>query len=83
MLQVVVFKPVNTEWVGFIVFTTEKNGPLRLSLDYRKRNAVKMKDLYLLPRMGKCTDSLGEVRILSTLDAISWYWQINIDEPDG
>ena len=37
---------------------------------------MKVRDAYLISRMGKCTESLGDASVLSTLDVSSEYWKI-------
>lgn len=44
-------------------------------------NALTLMDSYPLPRMEKCIDSLGEIRIFPTLDASFGYLKIEMDEP--
>lgn len=61
-----------------------RNGRLQLTLrqkmvrsafciDYRKQNAVTVKDACPIPRMDECLDSLGEARVFYTLFVISGY----------
>lgn len=52
---------------------TPKKGFLRFSVDYRRLNAVPKCDLYLIPHMYECIDSLGKVTIFSKLNANSGY----------
>jgi Reverse transcriptase (RNA-dependent DNA polymerase) len=51
-------------------------------VDYRKLNALTVRDLYPLPRMDEYLDSLGDAVIFSTMDCNSGYWQIPISEED-
>lgn len=37
---------------------------------------------YALPRMNKCIHSIGQAQYFTTIDAYSWYWQINIRKQD-
>ena len=55
---------------------------MRFCVDYRRLNAVTVKDTYPLPRMDECLDSLGDTKVFSALDAISGYWQMPIPESD-
>lgn len=69
-----VVEPVTTEWADRIVFAAQKNGPLHFYIDYRKQTAVTFHDSYPILSMDGFTDSLGELKAFSTLDATSWYW---------
>ena len=53
---------------------------MHFCVDYRKLNAVTVKDTYPLPRMDECLDSLRDTKVFSALDAISGYWQMPIPE---
>lgn len=73
---------VKTEWASPIVFVPKEDGDLRLCVDFCKLNAVTIRDSYLIPRLEECTDSLGDARILSILDASSGYWRVEIAKED-
>ena len=55
---------------------------MRFCFDYRRLNAVTVKDSYPLPRIDDCIDTLGEAVIFSTLDAYSGYHQLSIAKRD-
>ena len=55
---------------------------MRFCVDFRRLNALNIPDTYPLPRMEDCIDSLGEVRLFTTLDALWGYWQVPIAESD-
>jgi Reverse transcriptase (RNA-dependent DNA polymerase) len=65
-----------------VVLITKSDGTIRFCVDYRKLNALTVKDSYPLPRMDECLDSLGDATIFSTLDCNSGYWQIAMREED-
>jgi hypothetical protein len=48
---------------------------MRFCVDYRKLKNLKECDVYPLPRLDECIDSLGDAFLFSTLDANSGYWQ--------
>ncbi len=54
----------------------------RVSVNYRKLNAITVRDPYPIPRMDKCIDSLRSAKIFSTLDCNSGHRQIPIAEKD-
>ena len=82
MLTEGVIEPSTSEWAAPVVFAPKKDGTLRFCVDYRRLNAVTLRDSYPIPRMDECIDSLGDAKIFSTLDCNSGYWQIEIDEDD-
>ncbi len=48
-----------TEWAIPVVLVPEQDESLRCFVDYRRLNALTVKDSYPLPRMDDCLDSLG------------------------
>lgn len=82
MLDAEVIEPAQSEWASPVVLIPKKDGSVRFCVDYRKLNALTVKDTYPLPRMDECLDSLGEATVFSTLDCNSGYWQIPIAPDD-
>ena len=52
----------------------------RLCIDYRRLNAVTKKNAYLLPRKDDSLDALAGSTYFSTLDLVSGYWQVPLDQ---
>lgn len=73
---------MTTKQAANILFV-QRDGSLRFCEVYRKLHTKMICNLDLLHRMDQCIDSFGEASLLSTLDAGTWYWQIEIDEGDG
>lgn len=48
-----------SSWVSTVVLIRKKNGTLRFCVDYRKRNAVTVKDCHPLPRMDDILNRLS------------------------
>jgi len=82
MLGMGVIEPAQTEWASPIVFAPKKDGAMRFCVDYRRLNAMTLRDSYPIPRMDECIDSLGDANIFTTLDANCGYWQIEIADQD-
>ena len=65
-----------------VVVCRKKNGSIRLTVDYRRLNAITKKDAYPLPRIDDSLDALGGACLFSSLDAQSGYYQIPMAEED-
>ena len=63
-----------------ICLVKKKNGTCRFCIDFRKFNAVTLRDAYPLPRIDDTLDSLSDSMWFSTLDLASGYWQIRMSE---
>ena len=82
MLDMDVIEEAECEWASPVVFAPKPDGTLRFCVDYRRLNAMTVRDSYPIPRMDECIDSLGDANVFTTLDANCGYWQIEIDEDD-
>ena len=82
MLKLGVIEPSTAEWASPVVLIPKPDGSTRFCVDYRKLNALTARDVYPLPRMDECLDSLGEAEFFSTLDANSGFWQIEVTPED-
>lgn len=60
-------------WSSSIVLIKKKDGTVRFRIDYRKLNAVTMRDQYPLSIINEVLDSLSGAWYFSTLDAQSSY----------
>ena len=60
------------------MFALRKDGTLRLCVDHRRLNTLKVRHAYPIPRMGKLISNLRDMKVFSNLDANSGYWQISI-----
>ena len=69
-------EPSNSPWSSPIVLAKNHDGSYRLCIDYRKLNAVTVKDAQPLPRSGDILESLGGAKWFSCLDLASGYWQV-------
>ena len=72
----------SSPYAAGIVMALKKDGTLRLCIDYRLLNKITIKDKFPLPRIDDTIDALYGARYFSTLDRLSGYWQIEINEAD-
>ncbi|KAF9761607.1 Retrovirus-related Pol polyprotein from transposon, partial [Nosema granulosis] len=79
-LRLGIIKHSKSPWSSRIVPVTKKDGSLRMCIDYRLLNKITVKDKYPLPRIDEILDSLAGVRVFSTLDATSGYYQLELEE---
>jgi len=82
LIKADVVVPSCSPWSAPVVLIPKKNGGHRFCIDYRKLNAVTKKDVYPLPRMEDALDNMGGAKFFTTLDLISGFYQIEVDEQD-
>ena len=82
MLSMKVIEPSTSEWAAPVVLVPKPDGSMRFCIDYRKLNSITERDMYPLPRMDHCLDSLGDACVFSTLDANAGYWHIRFSKED-
>ena len=59
-----------------------KDGTLRMFIDYRHINKVTMKNKYLLPRIEDLFDQLNGAGVFSKIDLRSRYYQLQVKHVD-
>jgi hypothetical protein len=74
--------PATTEWSSPVVLAPKRDGGLRFCVDHPKLNNLTERDVYPLPGLDECIDSLGDAVVFSTLDANSGYWQVSMHPDD-
>jgi hypothetical protein len=55
---------------------------MRFCDDYRKLNALTVRDSFPLPRLDDTLNSIGDATIFSTLDARAGFWQVPMHQAD-
>jgi hypothetical protein len=65
-----------------VLFVKNKDGTLRLCIDFRQLNKVTVKNKYPLPRIDDLFDQLKDAKIFSKIDLRSGYHQVRIKEED-
>ena len=82
MLEQGVIEPSDSPWSFPTVLVTKKDGPIRFCVDYRRLNALSLKDAYNLPHIDDMLNKLGGAEWFCTMDLASGYWQIKMREED-
>jgi hypothetical protein len=75
-------KPSKSPYGALVLFVQEKDGTLRMCVDYRALNKATIKNRYSLPRIDDLFDRLSGAKVLSRIDLSSRYYQIRITEGD-
>ena len=82
MLDCGIISPSTSPYNTPIHLAKKKGGGYRFCKDFRQLNSITTKDKFPLPRIDETIDYLYGSKFFSTLDLISGYWQIEIDEKD-
>ena len=76
-----VIEPSKSPWSAPVVIAY-RNGKPRFCVDYRKLNAVTIPDEFPIPRQSNILASLSGAQVLSSLDALSGFTQLELAEED-
>ncbi len=82
MLRRRVIEPPDGPWSSPVVLVKKKDGTWRFCVDYRKLNAVTVKDSYPLPRIADTLSRLEGAIFFSSMDLQSGYHQVPVIDSD-
>jgi hypothetical protein len=80
-LELGVIKPSKSLWSPPVVIAYW-NGKPRFCVDYRKLNAMTTADQFPIPWQSEILASLSGVQVLSSLDALAGFTQLEFEEDD-
>ena len=80
MLDAGVVRPSNSPWCNTVVLVRKKDRSLCSCIDFRRLNALTVKDSHPLPRICETLESLAGAAHYLIFDLNSWFWQVPMDE---
>lgn len=82
MKQNNIIRDSKSPWTSPVVLVRKKDETTRFCIDYRKLNAITKKDVYPMPRVDDTLEKLAGMKLFTTLDLASGYWQVEVEEKD-
>ena len=70
----------NSPWCNAVMLVRKKDGSLCFCIDFRKLNALTVKDSHPLPHICETLETLAGASHYSTFDMNSGFWQVPMDE---
>jgi len=80
MLDTGVIQPSNSPWSSPVCMVRKKDDSFRFCIDYRRVNAVTIKDAFPVPDVNDALDSLRGAKHFATIDLLSGYWQLGMSD---
>ena len=82
LLEKGVVRASNSPWSSPVVMVPKPDGSIRVCIDYRKLNHITKKHAHPLPKTKEILDQLNGAKIFTTIDLLSGFYQIQMDEKD-
>lgn len=70
------------EWLANVIMVKKTNGKWKMCVDFIDLNDACLKDSFLLPRIDQLVDSIAGHKLLTFMDAILRYNQIQMAKED-
>ena len=80
MLDAGIVRTSNSPWCNAVVLVRKKDGSLHFCINFRRLNALTVKDSHPLPHICETLESLAGAAHYSTFDLNSGFWQVPMDE---
>ena len=80
MLSIDLIEPAKSPWASPVVLIPKPDGSVRFCVDFRKVNAVTVRDAFPLPRIDDIIPLLGKKKFFVGLDLASGYWQVPMSD---
>ena len=80
MLDAGVVQLSNSPWCKAVVLVRKKDGSLHFCIDFRRLNALTVKDSHPLPHICETLESLARAAHYSMFDLNSGFWQVPMDK---
>ena len=77
-----IIRPSESPWNAPLVVVPKKNGDIRLTVDYRKLNAITKRPVFPIPETRHLLDTLHGSAYFTTLDLSSGYYNVPMQEQD-
>ncbi|KAG3088118.1 hypothetical protein PI124_g17147 [Phytophthora idaei] len=78
-LDLGLIRPSTSLWASSVLMIWKPDGGIRFCIDYRKLNAVTVKDSYPMPLIDDILDGFGNAKLFSSMDISSGYWNVTMD----
>ena len=75
-----IVRPSNSPYNSPLLLVPKKDGSWRMVIDFRKLNKQTVPDYYPMPVINDVLAQLGGAKVFSSLDLLSGYWQVPLDE---
>ena len=75
-------RPNTSPWGALVLFAKKKDKTLRLCIDYRQLNRVRIKNRYPLPRIDDLFGQLKRAQVYSKINLRTGYHQLRVCEAD-
>ena len=77
-----IIRPSKSPYASQVVIVRKKTGEIRLCVDFRKLNAISIRDSFPLPRIGEALQAVQAAMWFTSFDLAQGYLQMAMEEED-